>query len=86
MEDSELTLYIAQILLSLGIGVVGFFIKRLINKSDSLEKRLASLRERTIKLESQSENYNEKLIEVKQKLDSMDTNIMWIREKLASIQ
>jgi len=85
MEDSQLLLSVAQVILMIGIAVIGYFIRRLITSYDCLSRDLLKIRERVIKLEAKSENYNEKLVEVKAKLDDIDTNIMWVREKVASL-
>ena len=85
MEDSQILLSIAQAILMISITIVGYFIRRLITSYDLLSRDISKIKERVIKLESQSENYNEKFSDIKAKLDDIDSNIMWVREKVASI-
>ena len=85
MEDSQILLSIAQAILMISITIVGYFIRRLITSYDLLSRDISKIKERVIKLESQSENYNEKFSDIKSKLDDIDSNIMWVREKVASL-
>lgn len=85
MEDSQILLSIAQAILMISITIVGYFIRRLITGYDLLSRDISKIKERVIKLESQSENYNEKFSDIKSKLDDIDSNIMWVREKVASL-
>ena len=97
MENGDMLVVSAQGVLTLGIAIIGYFIRRLIDRIDSLEddlqtmetqvnKNINKVRERAIRLETHGQNYEEKMLEVKTKLDTISADIVWIREKLASRQ
>ena len=96
MESYGTTIAISAQAVSLILfGVLGFFLKRLVNQVDTMEnkatkvrlvvdKEMASIREDVVRLEANSNNFGASLTEVKTKLDALSENIQWIREKLAS--
>ena len=97
MENGDMLVVSAQGVLTVGIAIIGYFMRRLIDRSDKLEddlqametqmnKNINKIRERAIRLETHGQNYEEKMLEVKTKLDTISTDIVWIREKLASRQ
>ncbi len=95
MEDYGLTIAISSQAISLVfVGVLGFFLKRLVAQVDDMESRgtkvrlavdrdISSIREDVVRLEANSSNFSVSLAEVKSKLDAVSENIQWIREKLA---
>ena len=97
MENGDMLVVSAQGVLTVGIAIIGYFMRRLIDRSDKLEddlqametqmnKNINKIRERAIRLETHGQNYEEKMLEVKTKLDTISTDIVWIQEKLASRQ
>ncbi len=97
MENGDMLVVSAQGVLTVGIAIIGYFMRRLIDRSDKLEddlqametqmnKNINKIRERAIRLETHGQNYEEKMLEVKTKLDTISADIVWIREKLASRQ
>lgn len=97
MESGDMLVVSAQGVLTVGIAIIGYFMRRLIDRSDKLEddlqametqmnKNINKIRERAIRLETHGQNYEEKMLEVKTRLDTISADIVWIREKLASRQ
>lgn len=95
MADYGLTIAISSQAISMVfLGILGFFLKRLVAQVDTMEhkagkvrltvdREIASIREDVVRLEANSDNYSASLTEVKVKLDALSENIQWIREKLA---
>ena len=95
MADYGLTIAISSQAISLVfLGILGFFLKRLVSQVDTMDikaekirlvvdKKIANIREDVVRLEANSTNYSVSLTEVKAKLDALSENIQWIREKLA---
>tara|TARA_R110000824_G_scaffold314015_2_gene500870 strand:- start:322 stop:618 length:297 start_codon:yes stop_codon:yes gene_type:complete len=95
MAEYGLTIAISSQAISMVfLGILGFFLKRLVTQVDTMEykaakvrlavdREIASVREDVVRLEANSDNYSASLIEVKTKLDALSENIQWIREKLA---
>jgi len=95
MAEYGLTIAISSQAISMVfLGILGFFLKRLVTQVDTMEykaakvrlavdREIASVREDVVRLEANSDNYSASLIEVKAKLDALSENIQWIREKLA---